>query len=186
MKALKIKHIAPYLAYKVEVEYEGIINGSELSKQKKELQKNSKNFLDSQLIGKPIKEIIGTKRGLIKDVKIFKNYFTVYCGIKHGHLKAFYNGNGFKLVLHPISKLTQEIEVNGEKFVPIEWFEIGDDDSGIEYDHGNVKLIKTLESIARHNNFHDVEFLPFSVVQKLFEWHFDVFGLISNDLAVSH
>lgn len=64
-----------------------------------------------------------------------------------------------KPILRPLSDLTKEIEVNGEKFVPYEnlsaHFEV-------EY-YGNML----------HKN-----------VEKLLEWHFDVFGLIENGLAI--
>ena len=65
----------------------------------------------------------------------------------------------FKPILHPLSDLTKEIEVNGEKFVPRDKF------------YGNPLDYKILD-----NNY--------NVVQKLLEWHFDVFGLIENGLAV--
>ena len=91
----------------------------------------------------------------------------------------------FKLILRPLSDLNKEIEHNGEKFVPIEWFEIGDvDNDSIEYNHGNIKLIKTLETIATYNVVHDIAYLPFAVVLKLIEWHFDIASLISEGEAI--
>lgn len=90
-----------------------------------------------------------------------------------------------KLILRPLSDLTKEIEVNGEKFVPIEWFEIGDDSNDSEeYDHGNIKLIKTLERISKFNISNDILYLPHGVVQKLYEWHFDIQGLIEKGFAI--
>lgn len=91
----------------------------------------------------------------------------------------------FKPILRPLSDLTKEIEFNGVKFAPIEWFEIGDDSNDSqEYDHGNIKLIKTLEGISKYNISNDVLFLPHGVVQKLYEWHFDIHGLIEKGLAI--
>jgi hypothetical protein len=93
--------------------------------------------------------------------------------------------DNFKPILRPLSDLTKEIEHNGEKFVPIEWFEIGDDDNWFyEFDSGNIRLIKNLATISKHNLSHDIKFLPFAVTQQLIEWHFDVFGLIENKLAI--
>lgn len=89
-----------------------------------------------------------------------------------------------KPILHPLSDLTKEIEHNGEKFVPIEYFEIGEDDNGIEYDFGNIKTINLLESISKNNCWHDIHYMPFSLVQKLLEWHFDIHGLIEKRLAI--
>lgn len=91
-----------------------------------------------------------------------------------------------KPYLRPLSQLTEELEHNGERFVPIEYFEIGDDDSGYSYDfgNGNVNLIKDLKTTAEHDLHHDLLFQPFAVTQKLIEWHFDVFGLIKKGLAI--
>ncbi len=100
-------------------------------------------------------------------------------------LNNLITGIGHKPILRPLSDLTKEIEVNGEKFVPIEWFEIGEDSNDSEeYDHGNIKLIKTLERISKFNISNDILFLPHGVVQKLYEWHFDVHGLIEKGLAI--
>lgn len=83
-----------------------------------------------------------------------------------------------KPILRPLSDLTKEIEYNGDKFVPIEWFEIGDDvNESLEYDNGNIKLIRSLESISKYGTVNNVNYLPFGVVEKLFEWHFNVFNL---------
>lgn len=105
-----------------------------------------------------------------------------------GHNHLIYEGlllEKHKPILCPLSDLTKEIEVNGEKFVPIEWFEIGDDvNDSEEYDHGNIKLIKTMESISKFNISNDMLHLPYGVVQKLYEWHFDIHGLIEAGLAI--
>ena len=94
------------------------------------------------------------------------------------NIVEFYQGfESVKPILYDLSWLTREITHKGESFIPIEKFEIGDDDSGIEYDHGNIKLIKDLESISKYNSYHDIQFLPFEVVQRLIEWHFNVFSL---------
>lgn len=89
-----------------------------------------------------------------------------------------------KPILHPLSDLTKEIEVNGEKFVPIEYFEIGDENNGIEYTSGNIKTISSLYVISKYNIINDIIYLPFGIVQKLYEWHFDILGLIEKGLAI--
>lgn len=88
-----------------------------------------------------------------------------------------------KPILYSMEMLTQEIEHNRKRFVPIEVFEIGDDSDSYpnEYDHGNIKLIKELESIAKNKSYHDIQFLPFEVVQRLISWHFNVFGLEESE-----
>ena len=86
-----------------------------------------------------------------------------------------------ELQLKPFSMLLEKIEHNGEKFIPIEWFEIGDEDNdSFEYDFGNIKLIRSLESLAKNELANDVNHFPFGVVQKLIEWEFDVFSLNTN------
>lgn len=73
----------------------------------------------------------------------------------------------FKPILRPLSDLTKEIEVNGKKFVPIE----------------------EIKESQRHLFFREdienpLEGMQYSEMQKLFSWHFDVFGLIESGLAI--
>ena len=76
-----------------------------------------------------------------------------------------------KLLLRPLSDLTNEIEVDGEKFIPKEKINLIHDLSG-----NNILNFRTGERI-------DILCLPYFMVEKLFEWHFDVFGLIDQNLA---
>lgn len=111
-----------------------------------------------------------------------------------------------KLILRPLSDLTKEIEVNGKKIVPIvelakitlpdyqyeieKTFSISESKIGIRF-NVNTKLVffgydsdfylNTIlnKKLARHTpNF---QYLLF---QKLFEWHFDIFGLIEAGDAI--
>lgn len=97
-----------------------------------------------------------------------------------------FNIEDVKPILRPLSDLAKEIEHNVRRFIPIEWFEIRDDESEnwFSFDHGNINLINDLNSISTHQVYHDINFLPYAVVQKLIEWHFDVFGLIEKGLAI--
>lgn len=73
--------------------------------------------------------------------------------------------------LRPLSDLTKEIEHNGEKFLP--FFRIN------EY----TKFTKSeLISVVKDN--HWLKFRPCTMIEMLYEWHFDVFGLIKRDLAI--
>ena len=55
-------------------------------------------------------------------------------------------------ILRPLSDFNKVIEVNGEKFVPIEWFEIGDvENNSVDYGKGNVKIIGLLKDISKYN-----------------------------------
>ena len=73
-------------------------------------------------------------------------------------------------ILRPLSDLTKEIEHNGEKFVPSEeiW----------RYGEYIVKS-EDIEHLIE-----DPLTFDYWAVQKLFEWHFDVFGLIPEGLAI--
>jgi hypothetical protein len=68
-----------------------------------------------------------------------------------------------KPILRPISDLTKEIEVNGEKFVPIDWIK---------------------KNYIRETMGLNIATWSYRTVEKLAEWHFDIFGLIENGLAV--
>src|SRR5690606_24396766 len=81
--------------------------------------------------------------------------------------------------LRPMSDLIKEIEHNGERFVPIE--EISKFTTTEINHHGEI------ESYEFNGNKY-VTRMPDDMdwyrLQKLFEWHFDVFGLIKEGLAV--
>jgi hypothetical protein len=106
-----------------------------------------------------------------------------------------------KPILRPLSDLIKEIEVNGEKFVPIneiakihiDW---NKDDSNLKvrYSHQrqcNIE-IEWNHTSSKELFFSDDLFIMtervhlnrFWVIQKLLEWHFDIYGLIENGLAV--
>lgn len=88
-------------------------------------------------------------------------------------------------ILHDLSSLVRPIIVEGydnnKPFVPIEYFEIGDDNNeSIEYDSGNIKLIRSLESLAKSGIVNHIKYLPYGVVQQLYKWHFNVFNIPSH------
>lgn len=77
----------------------------------------------------------------------------------------------FKPILYPLSDLTKEIEVNGEKFVPKE---VLDETHVSNWSYGNIKNVNT-EMLQE---------APFWWTTKLYEWHFDIHGLIEKGLAI--
>jgi len=81
----------------------------------------------------------------------------------------------FKPILHPLSDLTKDIEVNEEKFVPRERIE-----DVFFWDY----VILNMRDIVKNNDYSLVEYLPKNVVEKLLEWHFDIYGIIGNGLAI--
>jgi hypothetical protein len=70
-----------------------------------------------------------------------------------------------KPILRQLSDLTKEIEANGEKFVPSEKLAV------------HLFDFDFLDMVINRKN---TKGIPFWVVQKLFEWHFNVFNLPEN------
>jgi hypothetical protein len=128
-----------------------------------------------------------------------------------------FNGEVFKPILRPISDLTKEIEVNGEKFYPLleigiiiddDYLYLDEDENGIivgkdvnprcgcPYDcncmsytynlfYSDFNFYSTVYQDGNENDMvNEIVHESFILIQKLFEWHFDVFGLIENDLAI--
>ena len=78
----------------------------------------------------------------------------------------------FKMIFRTLSDLTKEIEVNGEKFVPRTKMGLIHDISG-----NNILNYRTGDRI-------NILSLPYYQIDQLFEWHFDIFGLIEQGLAI--
>lgn len=74
-------------------------------------------------------------------------------------------------ILRPLSDLNSEIEFNNRKFNPID------------------ELAEIEEVVVLQYSFEffetSMKYLPHWIVQQLLEWHFDIFGLIDNGLAIS-
>lgn len=81
----------------------------------------------------------------------------------------------FKPILRPLSDLTKEIEIDGKKFVPM-------DELGKLFDMNVVEYCFISQNLDRHKLIQ--KSIGYSVAEKLFEWHFDVFGLIDQGLAL--
>ena len=84
-----------------------------------------------------------------------------------------------KPILRPLSDLTKPIKVegynDGKEFVPMK--ELLDNyGKGGEYEQSILKAISS--------KGHFIMTMPYASMQLLFEWHFDVFGLIKEDLAI--
>ena len=82
----------------------------------------------------------------------------------------------FKPILRPLSDLAKEIEVNRKKFVPKEklWDEIVYDT-----DEEYYRILK-----REWDEIDLIKSAPYRFVQRLQEWHFDIYGLIENGLAI--
>lgn len=83
-----------------------------------------------------------------------------------------------KLILRPLSDLTKEIEVNGEKFIP---------ESTLFRLFGDMTQFQILEKgfySLNYGYYLKIEQLPHNIVSQLLEWHFDIYGLIEKGLAI--
>ena len=82
-----------------------------------------------------------------------------------------------KPILRPLSDLTNEIEHNGEKFIPMEYI-MSMNSKSFKESLIKDRLTEALINDLKHNR------LQYKYCEKLFEWHFDVFGLIPEGLAI--
>lgn len=156
MMELELKHIAPYLPYKLKVRHP-----------------------EGDLIMMGIKDDGGRIREEHEVVEDPQFTLVVCRKEKHRYrpYSNFFIQSGFKPLLRPLSDLTQEIEHNGERFVP---------------DEQLCGALKELDYIVGHHNdyfsfrknLYANKGFSFSEYQKLLEWHFDIFGLIQAGLAI--
>ena len=85
------------------------------------------------------------------------------------------NLDSIKPILRPLSDLTKEIEVNGNKFIPYE------DD----YLSDAICSYENLDLLCEYNgDISNDSTIPYPIMSLLFQWHFDVFGLIEKGLAI--
>lgn len=132
---------------------------------------------------------------------------------KHNIISSMNNGSvelkDFVPYLLPLSYLTKEIEHNGERFVPaveliklispygvefnISEARVSDDKDAIYVDVTNNydSLDAVLRNVLRMPiqerksfNKYYIEHTKWVQIQKLFEWKFDIHGLIPNNLAI--
>lgn len=84
-----------------EVEYEGVLNGPEI---KEELKANKHDVF---YIPK-IQEIKGRKRGFLREIRCNQSGRYTVCKVGRRGLKSFWGIPDFKLVLRPLSSMTEE------------------------------------------------------------------------------
>lgn len=87
-----------------------------------------------------------------------------------------------KLLLHPLSDLAKEIEHNGEEITWPETVLNAMLPEGVSIDREDLEVEPQEEYPATRY----IEWIKiYGVMEKLFEWHFDVYGLIEQGLAVN-
>lgn len=122
-------------------------------------------------------EYLGLKIQCIdKNDQRYNSIFTLTQLHKHHKFVAVAGYNSFypyefKPILRPLSDLTKEIKIDGKKLTPCKMFS------------GRDNML--LDSTQRINNAYDSLYkLTYVTIERLFEWHFDVFGLIPEGLAI--
>ena len=81
-----------------------------------------------------------------------------------------------KPLLRPLSQLTETIEHNGERFVPIEKLSCM-----YEFELSNLYHIRMYIDQGWTTRMTE---LPYDMFSELVKWHFDTFGLIEDSLAM--
>tara|TARA_R110000822_G_scaffold185428_1_gene324573 strand:- start:75 stop:497 length:423 start_codon:yes stop_codon:yes gene_type:complete len=91
-------------------------------------------------------------------------------------------GVGHKPILRPLSDLTKEINIDGDYFIPIYLLK------NIRYEFESdlsFGFDPQSDGYTCHCSSQYLEFSEYyEINSKLFEWHFDVFGLIEKGLAI--
>lgn len=100
--------------------------------------------------------------------------------IYFAHDYNFISGNEdyFKPILRLLTDLTKEIEHNGDTFVPYEKILLYCNDESFSVNQKGIPLMYLDGSWEFPNNW------TYEIMVLLFEWKFDVFGLIEQGLAI--
>lgn len=126
-----------------------------------------------------VHEIIGFKDDGIVTFQDGSKVRHLHLALKSGSrmCKYFYTHTSFKPILRPLSDLTMQITHDGETLVPSESL-------------GREFQMNVIEFNLLVQNLENTEFIlrttSFAVIQRLIEWHFDVFDLIPAGLAISY
>lgn len=171
---LELKHLAPYLPYRLKVYHE------DNSAERMEYE------LRADIVRKYGQKPLPFER--IAELQILNTDQVV-------------SRRKFKPILHPFSDLTKEIEHRGERFVPlVELAKIafqkadkhnsvyGYIDIGHDYSFHLDRKEMSFDCRKGYdgNNWDSNYYVPnqLQLFQKLFEWHFDLFELIEQGLAI--
>lgn len=151
---LELKHLAPYLLYGLRVQY---------------LDLDYETLKQATLTG--LTRTDGVETTYDKPEKTG----STEC---HGDLISWDKRNNvhdlkLKPILRPLIDIIDEIEINGKKFTPADYWD--NETKAIEYN-------KQLNLYAEHS--YCDQYLPYFIIQSLIMWHFDVFGLIDKGLAI--
>ncbi len=99
------------------------------------------------------------------------------CTISNGEYEYDVKFDDIKLLCFPISSLTKEITVNGKTFVPIDELK-NYSDHKVVFEYPDYILLKDNYTIEQN-----VLGAPLAIIEDLYTWKFDVYGLIDKNLA---
>lgn len=88
-----------------------------------------------------------------------------------------YKKKSVHLILRPLSQLTEEIEHNGEKFIPEQELRRK------AYTEFSCFTMDYFITAIFNKKGYDI--IPHWMFQDLIKWHFDVFGLLDEGLAIN-
>lgn len=143
MDKLELKHLAPYLPYKLQWCFEG------------------EDFSH---------EVIGFELNTVHLLSPYNDYGR--CTIDEGNP-----------ILRPLSDLTKEISDNkGRKFIPAKllWSVSENDEDNFDT-YGSLPSYWTVNIRMLKSDYRNIDY---GDIEKLLEWHFDIFGLIDSGLAI--
>jgi hypothetical protein len=145
-------------------------------------------------------------KGLIKNTSDTFVELSTYISNKEFKwtIDMFLGDSNVKPILRPLSDLTKEIEVNGEKFVPlVEICKISETVNkvlrinsksnicGFDFINGIQEVLRFCYHFnTNHFQLTDEEgdngciIHQMEMFEKLLEWHFDIYGLIEKGLAI--
>jgi hypothetical protein len=141
--------------------------------------------------GLSVKEMHSGKIGYVNDVfQLSPDYDEDDLKITFDHS----DGNHIwmlKPLLRPLSDLTKEIEVNGERFVPLQkLFDLPYERISTRYEPKNGWIIQYRVATEKGHGWierlvpYKLDAIPLCMAKKLYEWHFDIHGLIPEGLAI--
>ena len=146
---IKLTHISAYLPYCLKCHAMG-------------------EFIDGTVYDEnPIPKVF-IVTGYFSDSNNDKYVEAVFDDEKH---EIFFETDFFP-ILRPLSQLNQLIEIDSDKFIPVEKL--------------TEMYGQTLELNESQQLVQPITCEPYILIRQLFEWHFDVFRLINNGLAVSY
>ena len=115
-------------------------------------------------------------------VEVLKSNSSFDYEISDGNVSyGFIELDEFDFICRPLTDITKPIEHKGEKFVPLERIK----ELFIEGTEDVLsQSIEAIEYFIENNFFSRIEYLPFILIQKLIDWHFDIAGLIEKGEAI--